>query len=230
MKRRLALFLDRDGVINIDQGYVHRVDQFVWIPGVFDTARTANRLGLAVIVATNQAGIARGYYSERQFQELTDWMKAQFAAADAPLAGVYYCPYHPDGLPPYDKDSPFRKPGTGMLVQAAAEHGLDLAASVLIGDRESDIAADASRYRARESRGRLCMAVARARSGSRSEQRGAACSLPELKRNPPHAQARPSVPVPKASLPADQGRTHHELQSSATFDTTLSRIRGHVHR
>jgi len=144
VKRRLALFLDRDGVINVDRGYVHRVDQFVWIPGVFDTVRTANRLGLAVIVATNQAGIARGYYSERQFQELTDWMKAQFAAADAPLASVYYCPYHPDGLPPYDKDSPFRKPGTGMLVQAAAEQGLDLAASLLIGDRESDIAAGRS--------------------------------------------------------------------------------------
>ena len=139
--RRPALFLDRDGVINHDHGYVHRSDEFAWISGIFETVRTANALGLGVIVATNQAGIARGYYTEQQFHALTDWMTAQFAAAGAPLMDVYYCPHHPEGFPPYDQVSPFRKPGTGMILQAAAEHALDLGRSVLIGDKESDIAA-----------------------------------------------------------------------------------------
>ena len=76
--RRPALFLDRDGVINHDHGYVHRSDEFAWISGIFETVRTANALGLGVIVATNQAGIARGYYTEQQFHALTDWMTAQF--------------------------------------------------------------------------------------------------------------------------------------------------------
>jgi len=138
---RAALFLDRDGVINVDRAYVHRVDEFAWIPGVFDTVGAAGRLGLAVIVVTNQAGIARGYYSEDDFRTLTDWMKAEFAAAGAPLAAVYYCPYHPEGLPPYNTHSPMRKPQPGMLLQAASDHALDLRRSLLIGDQESDIAA-----------------------------------------------------------------------------------------
>jgi D-glycero-D-manno-heptose 1,7-bisphosphate phosphatase len=139
--QRAALFLDRDGVINADQAYVHRIEDFVWIPGVFDTVRAAKQLGLPVIVVTNQAGIARGYYSELDFRSLTGWMEARFAAAGAPLTAVYYCPYHPEGLPPYNSDSPMRKPGAGMLLQAAEEHALDLRRSVLIGDQESDIAA-----------------------------------------------------------------------------------------
>lgn len=141
MSTRAALFLDRDGVINVDRAYVHRVDEFAWIPGVFDTVRAAGRLGLPAIVVTNQAGIARGYYSEDDFGALTRWMEAQFAAAGAPLAAVYYCPYHPEGLPPYNKHSPMRKPQPGMLLQAASDHALDLRRSVLIGDQESDIAA-----------------------------------------------------------------------------------------
>ena len=141
MSSRAALFLDRDGVINVDRAYVHRVDEFVWIPGVFDTVRLAGDLGLAVVVVTNQAGIARGYYSESDFRALTDWMEAQFAAAGAPLTGVYHCPYHPDGRPPYNTISPMRKPEPGMLLEAAKEHALDLHRSVLIGDQESDIAA-----------------------------------------------------------------------------------------
>ena len=139
--RKPALFLDRDGVVNQDQGYIHRIDQFVWLPGAIDTVRTANGLGLAVIIVTNQAGIARGYYSERQFGALTDWMKAQFAAAGAPLADVYFSPYHPEGLPPYNRETSCRKPAPGMLLRAGEEHGLDLGRSVLIGDQESDITA-----------------------------------------------------------------------------------------
>lgn len=138
---RPALFLDRDGVINRDCAYCHRVDQFVWMPGVFDTVRTANSLGLPSFVITNQAGIARGYYTETDFLRLTDWMIERFRAEGAPIAGVYFCPFHVDGLPPYNIASPMRKPGPGMLLQAAQEHGLDLSRSFLIGDQESDIQA-----------------------------------------------------------------------------------------
>jgi D-glycero-D-manno-heptose 1,7-bisphosphate phosphatase len=138
---RPALFLDRDGVVNEDRGYCHRIDQFHWIPGVFDTVRTAHSLGLAVIIVTNQAGIGRGLYSEDQFHRLTEWMIAEFQAAAAPLSAVYHCPFHPDALPPYNIQSPLRKPQPGMLLQAAADHCLDLSRSVLIGDTESDIGA-----------------------------------------------------------------------------------------
>ena len=141
MPMRAALFMDRDGVINIDHGYVHRIEDFEWVPGVFATARTAAELGLALVVVTNQAGIARGYYNEAQFLALSQWMKDAFASAGAPLTDVYFCPQHPDGLPPYNRASLRRKPAPGMLLEAASDHGIDLSASVLIGDQPSDIAA-----------------------------------------------------------------------------------------
>jgi D-glycero-D-manno-heptose 1,7-bisphosphate phosphatase len=133
--------LDRDGVINVDHAYVCRHEDFDWMPGVFDTARAAIELGLAVVVVTNQAGIARGYYDESQFLALTHWMSSAFEQAGAPLTAVYFCPYHPDGLPPYNLKSDRRKPAPGMLLQAAREHDIDLAASVLIGDQPTDVAA-----------------------------------------------------------------------------------------
>jgi D-glycero-D-manno-heptose 1,7-bisphosphate phosphatase len=138
---RPALFLDRDGVINVDAGYVFRQEEFEWIPGVFDTALTARALGLDVVVATNQAGIARGYYTEGQFEAITAWMREEFARRNAPLRAVYYCPYHPDGIGRYRRSSPDRKPAPGMLLAAARELNLDLQASVLIGDKETDVAA-----------------------------------------------------------------------------------------
>jgi D-glycero-D-manno-heptose 1,7-bisphosphate phosphatase len=136
-----ALFLDRDGVVNVDRGYCHRIEEFEWVPGIFDTVRAARELGLAVVVATNQAGIARGLFTERDFARLTKWMLARFAAAKAPLDAVYHCPYHPDGNPPYNVVSPLRKPAPGMLLLAARELRLDLAASAMVGDQESDIEA-----------------------------------------------------------------------------------------
>jgi D-glycero-D-manno-heptose 1,7-bisphosphate phosphatase len=141
IERRRALFLDRDGVINEDCGYCHRIDQWVWVPGIFETIKTANRLNLAVIVVTNQAGIARGYYDEAHFLALSRWMREELARNDAPINAVYYCPYHPEGQPPYDRNSPLRKPGPGMLLQAARDHDIDLSRSLLIGDQESDIQA-----------------------------------------------------------------------------------------
>lgn len=141
MTARQALFLDRDGVINYNHGYVHKIEDFEWIPGIFETVRTANAFGCSVIVITNQAGIARGYYTEREFRSLTEWMVNQFAMEEAYISDVCFCPYHPDGLSPYNVDSPYRKPNPGMLFDAAIKHNVELGQSVLIGDQETDIAA-----------------------------------------------------------------------------------------
>jgi D-glycero-D-manno-heptose 1,7-bisphosphate phosphatase len=137
-----ALFLDRDGVINVERGYVHRREDFQFLDGIFDLCRAAQRMGYLVVVATNQAGIARGYYTETEFLELTAWMAGRFAEHSIRIAGVYYCPYHPEhGIGPYRRDTEERKPRPGMILRAQADLELDLSASVLIGDKASDIAA-----------------------------------------------------------------------------------------
>jgi D-glycero-D-manno-heptose 1,7-bisphosphate phosphatase len=139
---RRALFLDRDGVINIDHGYVCTQDQFEFVEGIFDLCRHATDLGYLLIVVTNQAGIGRGYYSECEFLQLTDWMCASFSERGAPIAKVYFCPFHPEyGIGAYKVDSDFRKPGPRMILQAAAEFAIDLRRSTLVGDRETDIEA-----------------------------------------------------------------------------------------
>ena len=94
MKKK-ALFLDRDGVINVDYGYVHSPDNFEFIDGIFELVAAANQVGHLVVVVTNQAGIGRGYYNEEQFQFLTDWMKRKFVDHGCLIDGVYFCPYHP---------------------------------------------------------------------------------------------------------------------------------------
>jgi D-glycero-D-manno-heptose 1,7-bisphosphate phosphatase len=137
-----ALFLDRDGVINVDHGHVHRVDHFEFMPGIFELVQSARALGLACVVITNQAGIGRGYYSEADFAVLTRWMLERFSEHGAPLDAVYHCPTHPQAtIDRYRADSPMRKPGPGMLLQARDELGLDLPRSVLLGDKASDILA-----------------------------------------------------------------------------------------
>lgn len=139
---RRAAFLDRDGVINIDHGYVWRRQDFDFVPGVRQGARRLHELGFALIVVTNQSGIGRGLYSVEAFESLTAWMNDQFAAADAPIAGVYYCPHHPtEAVGEYRRDCPCRKPAPGMLLDAARDLDIDLSASVMFGDRESDLMA-----------------------------------------------------------------------------------------
>jgi D-glycero-D-manno-heptose 1,7-bisphosphate phosphatase len=102
----------------------------------------ARTLGFAVVVVTNQAGIGRGYYTEADFHAFTAWMLEQFAQRGAPIDRVYFCPDHPEhGVGAYRRDTPMRKPGPGMLLQAAAGLGLDLPRSVLLGDTESDVQA-----------------------------------------------------------------------------------------
>ena len=137
-----ALFLDRDGVINVDHGYVHRIEDFEFMPGIFELCRAAKARGHKLVVVTNQAGIGRGLYTEADFHTLTDWMKARFAKQGAPLDGVYFCPTHPTaGVGAYRVESGFRKPGPGMLLQAARELALDMAASTMVGDKPSDVIA-----------------------------------------------------------------------------------------
>lgn len=137
-----ALFLDRDGVINVNHGYVHSKDNFDFIDGIFDLVRTARSLGYRVAIVTNQAGIGRGYYSEEQFHELTAWMCERFEHYDAPIDKVYYSPYHPTaGIGEYRQHEDTRKPGAGMILKAQRELGLSLEGSVLIGDKASDILA-----------------------------------------------------------------------------------------
>jgi D-glycero-D-manno-heptose 1,7-bisphosphate phosphatase len=137
-----ALFLDRDGVINQDTGYVHRVEDFHFINGIFPLCRTAQALGLQIHVVTNQAGIARGYYTEDDFSQLTRWMLERFAQEAAPLTAVHFCPFHAEqGIGLYRAASHRRKPEPGMILEAAAAFGLDLSRSALIGDKASDIEA-----------------------------------------------------------------------------------------
>jgi len=113
---RRAAFLDRDGVINIDHGYVFRRDDFEFVPGTLAACAQLHRQGLALVVVTNQSGIGRGLYSEDDYRRLTEWMTAAFAAAGAPLAGVYYCPHHPQALlPEYRRACACRKPAPGLL-------------------------------------------------------------------------------------------------------------------
>lgn len=144
MKNR-ALFLDRDGVINVDHGYVFRIGEFEFLSGIFDVVRVAAAHNYKILVVTNQAGIGRGYYSESQFLELTDWMLEQFAQEAAPVDKVYFSPFHPTaGLGKYLKDDFSRKPHPGMFLQAQREFELDLEQSILVGDKLSDMQAGIS--------------------------------------------------------------------------------------
>jgi D-glycero-D-manno-heptose 1,7-bisphosphate phosphatase len=142
---RRAAFLDRDGVINIDHGYVSRREDFQFVPGSLAACAQLHRRGFALVVVTNQSGIGRGLYGEDDYRCLTEWMSAEFAAAGAPLAGVYHCPHHREALrPEYRKDCNCRKPAPGLLLASARELSLDLGRSVLFGDKASDIEAAAA--------------------------------------------------------------------------------------
>lgn len=137
-----GLFLDRDGVINIDRAYVCRQESFEFIEGIFQVCRMANRLGYLLFVITNQSGIGRGYYTEQDFLKLTDWMCGVFKTQGIVIDKTYFCPFHPEhGIGDYKVDSPCRKPAPGMIYQAAREFNVDLTRSVLVGDKESDIQA-----------------------------------------------------------------------------------------
>jgi D-glycero-D-manno-heptose 1,7-bisphosphate phosphatase len=140
--KRPALFLDRDGVINVDLSYVHKKQDFHFIDGIFELVAAAKRADYLVVVATNQAGIGRGLYSEREFHELMTWVGEQFVSRGGRIDAVYFCPYHPEhGVGEYRRESNHRKPAPGMLLQAAVDLDIDLADSIMVGDKSSDMEA-----------------------------------------------------------------------------------------
>jgi D-glycero-D-manno-heptose 1,7-bisphosphate phosphatase len=134
---RKALFLDRDGVINIDKNYVYKISDFEFIDGIFEICRKYQEQDFLIFVVTNQAGIARKIYTDSDFRILTEWMLGRFIFEGIVITKVYYCPHHPEFTGP----CACRKPNPGLFLRAADEFGLDLNASVLIGDKESDMQA-----------------------------------------------------------------------------------------
>ncbi len=111
-----AIFLDRDGTINVDHGYVHEIDNFEFIDGVIDAMRELKEMGYALVLVTNQSGIARGKFTEAQFETLTEWMDWSLADRGVDLDGIYYCPHHPQGaVEEYRQTCDCRKPHPGML-------------------------------------------------------------------------------------------------------------------
>lgn len=142
MSLRPALFLDRDGVINVDKSHVFLPSEIEFVDGIFELVRAANDRGIPVIVVTNQGGIARGKYTEEQFLHLMEWMREQFMTRHARLDAVYYCPHHADYGDCIVCNC--RKPEPGMLTRAASEHGLDLTRSIMVGDKRTDMQAAAA--------------------------------------------------------------------------------------
>jgi D-glycero-D-manno-heptose 1,7-bisphosphate phosphatase len=137
---RQAVFLDRDGTICREVGYLSLVEQLQLLPGAAEAIGRLNRRGLSVIVITNQSGVARGYFSESILGDIHDRLREELARFSAHVEAIYYCPHHPDGiLEEYRTECRCRKPGIGLLERAALEHNLDLATSFVVGDKYLDI-------------------------------------------------------------------------------------------
>ena len=137
-----AIFLDRDGTINIDTGYVYEVDRFEFIEGVIDAMRELKAMGFALVLVTNQSGIARGLFTEADFENLTEWMDWSLADRDVELDGIYYCPHHPEGIvEEFRQTCDCRKPQPGMLLSAQEFLHIDMASSYMVGDKIEDMQA-----------------------------------------------------------------------------------------
>lgn len=137
-----ALFLDRDGIINVEKNFVYKKEDIEFVEGIFDLVLSANKAGYVVVVVTNQAGIGRGFYTENDFHILMQWIKEQFVKKLARIDHVYFCPYHSEfGVGEYKKHSDDRKPGPGMFFKAAIDLAVDLSHSIMVGDRSSDMKA-----------------------------------------------------------------------------------------
>jgi len=142
---RRALFLDRDGVVNRDHGYVGSRERFEWMPGIKEAIRDATQAGWHVFVVTNQAGVARGYYAEADVLALHAWIVDEVRGAGGTIDDWRYCPFHPEGsVPDYRRASDWRKPAPGMLLDLIRAWQLDPARCVLVGDQPTDLAAAAA--------------------------------------------------------------------------------------
>jgi D-glycero-D-manno-heptose 1,7-bisphosphate phosphatase len=132
-----ALFLDRDGVVNKEKNYLYKIEDFEFIDGVFETCRYFQDRDYLIIIITNQAGIARGKYTEENYQVLTKWMIREFEKENIKISKVYHCPHHPD----FSGECECRKPNPKMILNAQKEFDIDLKNSILVGDKNSDIEA-----------------------------------------------------------------------------------------
>lgn len=132
-----ALFLDRDGVINVDRVHLFRKEEFEFTRGIFDLCRKYSDTGYIILVITNQAGIAKGIYTEEDFMDLTAWMISRFREKGIKISKVYFCPHHPD----FSGHCECRKPEPGMILKAINEFNLDISQCELIGDKETDLEA-----------------------------------------------------------------------------------------
>ena len=136
---RPAAFFDRDGVLNVDTGYVHQSDSFTWVEGAREALRLLNQRGYLVFVVTNQSGVARGYYREIDVQRLHDWMNEDLARIGVHIDAFYYCPHHPDALiESYRQVCDCRKPAPGLIRKAMQEWPVDRIQSFLIGNKAED--------------------------------------------------------------------------------------------
>ena len=132
-----ALFLDRDGVINKEKEYLYKIENFEFLDGVFETCKYFQDRGYLIIVITNQAGIARGKYTEEDFELLSTWMTQEFKRHDIIISRIYHCPHHPD----FSDKCKCRKPAPGMILKACNEWGIDPYSSIVVGDKVSDVEA-----------------------------------------------------------------------------------------
>lgn len=136
-----AVFLDRDGTINLEKNYLYRIEDFEFLPGVVDALKMLQQAGYLLVIITNQSGIGRGYYTEADFQKLNDWMVSTLRKQGVTIADVYFCPHLPDAqVAEYRKQCNCRKPKLGMFEKAVNEHHIDLAKSFAIGDKIRDCA------------------------------------------------------------------------------------------
>lgn len=134
-----ALFLDRDGIINEDSAYPYKPEHIVFCDGIFELCKHAITKGYILVVVTNQAGVAKGYFSEQDVIALHEWIKSEFKIRGVEITAFYFSPYHPDGtVEKYKKETDCRKPAPGMIRQAVKDFGIDLSVSLMIGDKESD--------------------------------------------------------------------------------------------
>tara|TARA_B110000008_G_C16945428_1_gene554209 strand:- start:1522 stop:2055 length:534 start_codon:yes stop_codon:yes gene_type:complete len=139
MKKNKALFLDRDGVINVDCGYVYQINKFEFIDGIFRLVKKAKDNGYHVLIITNQAGIGRGLYTEKDFEKLMSWVKTKFIENNGFIDDIFFSPFHPvHGIGYYKQDSDCRKPNPGMILKAAEKYNINLSNSILVGDNITD--------------------------------------------------------------------------------------------
>ncbi len=134
-----AVFLDRDGVIIVDKGYIYKKEDVEFVDGIFDFCKNIQDKEYLIIVITNQSGVARGYYTEQNVQELHEWMSDIFLEKGIAIAGFYYCPFHTEAtVEKYKEDSEMRKPNPGMILKAADDFNIAIEQSFMIGDQPSD--------------------------------------------------------------------------------------------